>query len=44
MYSWKTDYGLLVRVDSADGATTKVYKYDKKADDGLGELLFTGQN
>lgn len=44
MYSWKTDYGLLVRVDSADGATTKVYKYDKKADNGLGELLFTGQN
>lgn len=41
MYSWKTDDGLLVRVDS-DNRVTKVYKYNSSTKDGLGKLLFTG--
>lgn len=45
MYTlWNTgDLGILVRIDDTSNNVTKVFKYDKKADDKLGELLYTGR-
>lgn len=41
-YGFRSQYGMLVRIDDAN-RMTRVYQYDPNAEGGLGKLLFTGR-